>query len=274
MPLPFVEYRDVEISEPLRQGDVLEAVDPEVSKWRRTLFVLTADCDLAHEKNRGRLTCVPLLEQSEYLLELVVPRLQERVRKKAVQELQDLMRSHGVEHVSNDRLVEWIAEESAASIATAIGVPAEGLSRATRLIEAVSLAGGEHSTVREAIEALMNAQMRAKVPPKVHNARRNLIDVLRDAYKNPPGDTLFLSAIARGRHDGYFAYLRQVEQVMQPSVSTAPTRAGVDYRRIARLEDRFTHALVQRFAMVYLSIGLPPEYEEVRDIHAELVGEE
>ncbi len=60
---------------------------------------------------------------------------------------------------------------------------------------------------------------------------------------------------------------------MEPTIALGPARRAMEYRRISRLEDRYTHALVQRFAMVFLSIGLPRDYEEMRDLHAESIEE-
>jgi hypothetical protein len=47
----------------------------------------------------------------------------------------------------------------------------------------------------------------------------------------------------------------------------------VSYRRISHLRDRYIHALVQRFALVFMAIGLPKEYEEIRDLHSDILGE-
>ena len=105
------------------------------------------------------------------------------------------------------------------------------------------------------------------------NAARKVSDRVKLAFAQTPGDALFLSAIAPAHEGGYFAYLRHLEQVWQPDISIGPAVKGAKYRRIARLQDRFTHALVQRFGLVFMSIGLPTEYEEMRTLHAELIGD-
>ncbi|SDM91588.1 hypothetical protein SAMN04488074_12936 [Lentzea albidocapillata subsp. violacea] len=73
MTVSFAEYQDTSVVDPLRQGDVLEAADPAASLWQRHLVVLTADCDLARAKHHGRVTCVPVLTEHEYLLEMQIP---------------------------------------------------------------------------------------------------------------------------------------------------------------------------------------------------------
>jgi hypothetical protein len=67
--------------------------------------------------------------------------------------------------------------------------------------------------------------------------------------------------------------LRHLELLWEPEIAVGPTRVEHRFRRIAHLQDRYTHAMVQRFALVFMSIGLPREYEEVRDLHSELMGE-
>ena len=84
----FVEYCNISGLEPLRQGDVLESVDGKPSMWQRHLLVITADCDFAHSKHQGRVTCIPILTTDEYFLEMAVPRLRNRLVKKPSGDLQ------------------------------------------------------------------------------------------------------------------------------------------------------------------------------------------
>lgn len=121
---------------------------------------------------------------------------------------------------------------------------------------------------------MIDAQLMRPNPPKREAVAKNVAGRLNDAYKNTPGDALFLNAIAPGHDLGYFVYLRHIEQVNEPEITLGPMRRGSSYRRISRLTDRFTHALVQRFAMVFLAIGLPDAYEELRDLHAAVLGEQ
>jgi hypothetical protein len=103
----------------------------------------------------------------------------------------------------------------------------------------------------------------------VANAR----SALSNRFQSTPGDAIFLRSIAPGYDDGYFAYLRHIEQVWEPEIALTPTRNEPAYRRIGALSDRYTHAVVQRFALVFMPIGLPPDYEDSRNNFAKERGE-
>lgn len=269
----FSEYREVSGSEPLRQGDVLEAVDPSASIWKRHLLVITADCDFANSKNQGRVTCVPLLEADDYLRELQIPKIREQAVAKQITALQSALSAAGGPSISPRRLREWAREAAPEVIVQELQLlpPHDG----TALAACTAIRGLDevHDTLHESSQAILAAQLLGVSPRSPENAEKDLVSRLQATYTNPPGDALFLSAIAPSYDNGYFAYLRQIEQVLQPAVSIAPTREPSEYRRLARLQDRFTHAVVQRFAFVFLSIGLPKDYEDLRDLHADVLRE-
>jgi hypothetical protein len=267
-----VEYRNVSVSEPLRQGDVLEAVDATASMWRRHLFVITADCDFAHHKHQGRVTCIPLLTADEYHLEMRFPRLRDNLVKKPLTELQNILKRTEGPNVSEQRLRTWARTADADTIITSLSLESTDAEAARRALECLRMIDSHVDNLDAAASALIEAQMCGPQPPKLENAVRNVVSPLREAYARPPGDAFFLSAFAPEHDVGYFAYLRHLEQVWEPEIATGPAHREVSYRRIARLQDRFIHALILRFAMVFMSIGLPSEYEEMRDLHAELIG--
>lgn len=270
----FAEYREISISEPMRQGDVLEAVDPEASCWQRHLLVITADCDFANNKNHGRVTCVPLLTKAEYHAQFQIPKLRERMVRKPLDELTKIIANSPTPNISEMRLRAWASEQEAAAIVTLLGLDGSSEKLAIQCIDAIRLLDSVAGDLQAGVAALVEAQLRGPNPPKEANARKQVLDPLKSAYAQPPGDALFLSAIGPGMDDGYFVYLRHLEQVWEPSIATGPSRRESTYKRIARLHDRFTHAVAQRFAMVFMSIGLPREYEDLRDLHSEMLGDE
>lgn len=269
----FAEYRDVGGSEPLRQGDVLEAVDATTSKWQRHLIVITADCDFAHQKNHGRVTCIPLLRADEYQLEMQLPRLRDKLAKKPLAELQNILKRTNGPNVSEHRLREWACEVDADTIIRTLRLNEVDAEAARPALKCLRMIGSPAKNLVDAARTLVEAQMCAVQAPTRENAVKAVRAPLRDSYARPPGDAFFLSSFAPTHNLGYFAYLRHLEQVWEPEIATGPARRDVKYRRIARLRDRFILALVQRFAMVFMSIGLPAEYEEMRDLYSELMGD-
>jgi hypothetical protein len=270
---PFREYREVSVTDPLRQGDVLEAVDPSTSKWQRHLIVITADCDFAYAKHQGRVTCVPLLTAHEYLMEMQIPRLREKFTRKLVEVLRKVLPSASATNISDERLRAWPCESETDEIVTSLGLVGRNAEIATAALESIRLICRSAETLDDAVELLVTSQLAAPNPPKRENVVQQITSVLKAPYSQPPGDALFLSAVAPKHDFGYFVYLRHLEQVREPEIAVGPTRSVVTYRRISRLQDRYIHSLVQRFALVFMSIGLPKEYEEMRDLHSEVLGE-
>ncbi|GAA1971849.1 hypothetical protein [Amycolatopsis minnesotensis] len=268
----FPEYQETSITEPLRQGDVLEATAPGASFWERHLLVLTADCDLARGKHRGRVTCVPLLTAPEYLLEMKVPVLRERAQSKFVAELRKVLPPEAP-NISDERLKLWPCEAEPAEIISALGLDGKAAGATKAALESIRLVSNETLSLDEAIDALIESQATAPNAPKRQTIVNKVLDALRSPYSSPPGDALFLSSIAPENTFGYFAYLRHLEQIEESDIAIGPSRTATSYRRIARLRDRYTHALVQQFALVFMSIGLPPAYEEMRALHSEFMGE-
>ncbi|GAA2125052.1 hypothetical protein GCM10009843_22380 [Nocardioides bigeumensis] len=269
----FAEYRPVALSEPLRQGDVLERVAADASPWDRHLLVITADCDLAHDKHQGRVTCVPLLTKDEYLLELQVPKLQEQATAKLLRVLAQALEALGAPAISDARLREWPREQDTEQILLALNVPAEKHDLIGGLLNGVRILGGSAPDLQVATAGLISAQRLLPNPQTEKNLLAQIVSRFQSAFKQPAGDALFLSAIADGHDHGYFAYLRHLEQIWEPQVTLGPSRSEVQYRRISRLRENFTHVIAQRFALVYMSIGLPDSYEEMRNLHAELLGD-
>jgi hypothetical protein len=269
----FTEYKDVTVTDPLRQGDVIEATDSRASKWKRHLLVITADCDFANAKHQGRVTCVPLLSQDEYLMEFQISRVRDRVINKLVSSLHSLLVATDAPTISLGRLRQWPSEQEPAVIVRTLGLRDSHAEEAQKLLAAIRAAAHPATDLDDAVDRLVRAQVDIPNGKKAANAKQGVVDALKSHYTNPPGDALFLSAIAPNLNTGYFVYLRHLEQIRQPDIAIGPSRNVVGYRRLARLQDRFIHAVSQQFALVFMAIGLPHDYEELRNLHSELLGE-
>lgn len=270
----FAEYRTVGITEPLRQGDVLERIADDGTAWNRNLLVITADCDFAHNKHHGRVTCVPLLTKDEYILELQMPKLRNKAITELTTSLQNALSKLGAPHLSLERLTDWPNEQSTEAILASLQISAEHCDAVGRMVDAIRDLGSSQPTVTEASNALVQARLQLSDKKATEqNLRKNIINYLQNVFKSTPGDALFLSAIAVDHEYGYFVYLRHLEQVWEPQITLGPSRKTVEYRRISRLQDSFTHAIAQRFGLVFTAIGLPDEYEEMRNLHSDLIGE-
>lgn len=241
--------------------------------WQRHLLVMTADCDFAYAKHQGRVTCAPLLSAEEYLFEMQIPKIRERLIKQSLKQVRQILAKADVPNISDRRLREWASEEQPSDIVMRLKLEQADAQKTVSALNSIRMMDGLAPNLKEGVDLLVEAQLIGSSPPKRENVIKKVVSDLREPYARPPGDALFLTAIAPGHDTGYFAYLRQIEQVWEPDISLGPSRREVKYRRISRMQDRFTHALVQRFAMVFMSIGLPRQYEELRDLHSEILGE-
>lgn len=261
--MEFAEFAPVAHNAPLAQGDVLESVDPTAPMWTNLLVVITADCDLAHAKHQGRVTCVPLLPASSYLQEFWLPRIAARHSRTWASTVSNAFLLHG-RSLSLDRLQEWIARDGfEAVLAHLPDIPSSEVRQAASALDA---AGKLSKGLDPWIDQLADALVLASPKRKVEVARNGIVKELRQVFTSTPGDAQFLGSVGPGNDEGYFAYLRHIEQVMEPAIALSHTRAtGITHRRIASLQDRYTHALTLRFAQVFLAIGLPDVYEATRD---------
>lgn len=184
---PFREYREVGVADPLRQGDVLEAADPTKTSWQKYLLVITADCDLSYFKHHGCVTCVPLMPAQDYLMEMQVPRIREKLAVKLVGTLRQCLPADRVMYVSDQRLREWPQEAEPDEIITALGVDGRNVDKVRAALESMRLAGQHAVDLNDAVELLIKAQLAAPNPPKRGNAVDQVVSRLKAAYADPPG---------------------------------------------------------------------------------------
>jgi hypothetical protein len=216
---------------------------------------------------------VPLLKADEYLLHFQMPVLKEKyIRGKLLPTLRRAL-ARVAPGVTDERLRAWPHEEDVNTIIQSLDLTGSSAAEAAAAFRAIRGLGVTSDSLDDSVSAIIEAQLGGPSPKTRDNVVRDITASLRAAYTNPPGDAIFLSSIGRHHDDGYFAYLRHLEQIRQEDIATVPTRSEVHYRRISRLQDRYVHATVQQFALVYMSIGLPDEYEEARSFHSDLIGE-
>lgn len=269
----FQEFHIPSSQEPLRQGGVLEATDAGASIWQRRLLVLTADCDFAHGKHQGRVTCVPILDSGDYLLHFQLPAMRTSYARKPLAELQAAVDKAGFKGASRERLIEWVREDSADDIIAGLDKAVSDAISLSNHIDALRILHEPHNSLAEGISAFATAVQKTGLAKSREDALARVRGDLRTRFNALPGDAMFLNAVAPGSSDGYCAYLRHIEQVWESDIAVAPTRSSVTHRRLARLRDRFTDAIAQQFGMVFMSIGLPTAYEHGRRRHAERLGE-
>lgn len=266
----FAEVRELPPGAAIAQGDVLASVAEEPGTYERLLIVVTADCDLAHEKHAGHISCVPVLEARTY----AVHHLLDRDVKKLEDELEtalsgEIRRSQqrdldpGAAPIGRERAIRWALEEGADSVQKTL--PSFRIDRMQPIIEALATLESAPREFDPLIEAIGRgrAALNNGSPPEI--IARHLGN-LRGRLLELPGDAMFLSRIGPDHDRGYVAYLRLLPTVARDhiAVNVPETLQGRAYERIARLRSPYIYGLTQRLAAVFSSIGLPSDYEEAR----------
>jgi hypothetical protein len=208
----FSEYRPVGLSEPLRQGDVLEKVSDDATAWDRHLLVITADCDFAYDKHQGRVTCVPLLTKDEYLIEFFLPKVREQAVTKLTSGLREIFLQAGAPNVSESRMRTWPTEQSNEEILSVMSVSESRRQLATQMLDGIRLLQRVPNSMAQAVDALVTALGSIPNGQAETKIRADISNRIQNTFRQPPGDALFLSTIAERYDDGYFAYLRHLEQ--------------------------------------------------------------
>lgn len=267
---PFREWSAVLASDPIRQGDIVEALDSSVDSWTRRYIVVTADCDLAHDKHGGYLSCVPVVDVDDYIVDLRSHALTRVTTRRLFERIHEALSPSDSSapdgfKVSPRRLEEWLLEEEPHTICDVAGVPEGSRDEIVCSMQALKhLTTTKFSSVGGLVEALGAAKLRTGEGKTAERARASAAKDIANSLQTLPGDAMFLSSIGDGRSTGYVAYLRRVRELHDGSVATSmrglPFHA--EYVRLGRLEPTFIHALTQRLASVFGSIGLPTGYED------------
>jgi len=270
--LPWEEWRPLLAREPIRQGDVLRAVDHTADMWHRWLIVLTADCDLARAKHGGALSCVPVLEYSNYLSTFRLEKMCALVERKLVDRMQELCRSSSAKGdasaiISSARMQSWMQEGESDQISETLGLLDRARDQAVEYVNAFRELGASKNDGLHAFVLAMGhvklvlAEGKSEAKVRIAVARD-----LADHLSALPGDAMFLNSLADDLRSGYVVYLRRVLEVNERTVVTSAHSIPFDaqYLRLGRLNPPYVYALTQQFANVFSAIGLPAAYEGAR----------
>ena len=281
------ELRD--LSEPLRQGDVLVwSENPAQDPWKKLGIVVTADCDLAQSKHRGVLSYCPVLTLNDFLaLHWAVDDLEKqrlRYLEATIGRLSTTLTALDPKRqpiTDQEVLSGWVSRRGAVGILQDVG--AEGTAHEKSLSEVLLCLEGicrarESADIKQQLRALADARLRLKSSPN----DSELLDEQRrvwDNYKQRivgklPGDLFFLSQLGPMHTTGYVVYLRRVIEIDEGEIAVtadqAPRRA---IKRLSRIAAPFRYRITQKLAAVFADIGLPPEYETLSQVTIAAAGQ-
>jgi hypothetical protein len=260
----------------LHQGDIFRWEKPDGTEWTEHGVVITADCDLVHNKMRGRVSYVPILRFETYISRIWgVNYVEKRVAKTLEGAIAAIRRAHQerghARELTESAVRDWIERDQPKEIADLL-LSTEYPPRDRKNFE---------ERIRAAKEAVACQRMLAepdldrtycdrlarefhRFAPDVKGDPLKAIEkALNDHCSSLPGDVFFISCVPGDSSNGYFCLLRHVTQRDLIDISLDPIRRlgpVLPYRRIARLNAPYVYALTQNLARVFADIGLPSHH--------------
>lgn len=280
----FSECDDVNDDSPLVQGDVFEWLERKDDPWLQFGVIVTANCDILHQKHRGILSYVPLLAIEDYLRIFFFPvALRKGVKSIAEQlgrtlladEVADAIRAYQAQNLqdfpeplSDSVALRWALTLTPDSLADELQITDAGpRKKFVTLVEDFHTV--EAAATSEAYAAQWNAlvRLRARQGATIEKAREKIWSDIRASIKDLPGDCLFLGRLGSVAGDGWIAYLRLVREIQHDRVAVRQSdlrRKETAAKRVAHLRSPYIYRLTQQLIDVFAAIGLPSEYEESR----------
>lgn len=274
------EYEDLEDLELPSQGDVIKWVGKEWSKpWRCFGVVVTADCDLAHDKHGGVISYVPALTTDDYIwtgwrLDALGLKL-DGLLDKAAGRIAKWSSNNGQASTpaSASAMRRWIERTGPEGLLDEIGVVDNGQRKdlmniilpAAAVLDCVNCQNPDLERLAAAYGA---------INPKAAQNQFAMADEIQKSWASLPGDVFHLPAMPEGEAapgDGLFLHLRHIRQVNADEVSARPDviRDGLaKAQRIARVSAPYRYAVTQALARVFSDIGLPDAHDERRKVAA------
>jgi hypothetical protein len=267
------EVTDADLCEDrLVQGDILRLKDCDPVDRAEYGIVVTADCDLLHNKVRGIVSYVPLLRLETYVSNVwgpdYVSRRVQKILEGVIGRVRDAHKARETNQTLSEQAIrDWLVRDDAAEIASQLlGADADA-KKQDKLVRVIST--GREALLYERRLSVAETEMNyihrltAAATTLFPDGKGNAKTILSalDGYCNSlPGDVFFVSQLPNEGESGYFALLRHIRQCELEDISLdAAERPGPipPARRIGTLRSPFIYALTKQMTNVFADIGLP-----------------
>jgi hypothetical protein len=284
----------------LRQGDIFAAhpgTENWRDPWRRFGVILTADCDIAQGKSGPNLVYVPIVGLHTYLADVWVPSLASKLHERGLERINKLLSELSGNQTTARHVMNWSDEQIQAVLATPTQ-QTEAPARQKSLAKILEL--------RDAVKGLDDLRV-----PKVPSGVLDLPDFLNRIFPyeelvgncNKPGPEYRRSVLSQtltalgtkdrmdtwpicdlvgldpemreDEHTGFVIDLRRFGTV-PASIIMPEKRSWLRdpnlYLRVCRLRGIYKSDLVQKFANLFVRVGLADaRQDEQRHISDRLV---
>jgi hypothetical protein len=256
---------------PIRQGDVFRWESEHSERpWLQYGVVVTADCDLAKTKTKGRLSYVPALTMEDYIWHFwrepkFAQTQKSHLMKFTTRVNRRLQQDDPQVEISEDAAIAWLQRLGADQFLDEIRITDNGQRANFKKI------ANELTLLSKLLEAaepdliLLKSCYAIKNPKADPDDVKALASEVQSSLSSLPGDVFFLPHVSDRTDEGIFLMLRNITQCEISTIATRPDEikfGNAKARRIGRIAAPFRYAITQNLARVFSDIGLPQAYED------------
>jgi hypothetical protein len=266
------EWIDHEADEPVQQGDLLLSRDPKTGRIKDLCTVITADCDIAHQKFGEQLACLRVVSLQDYMRADWAERKLRRnfdteaERIRAQLDKWNSQRDSNAGPLSSEVVINWVKGCEPDQICQDLKIPepvaAKVRTTLARFRSAVLALVADEATDNLARLVCFRAAMSGQPRDDCRN------DILRQAQNDRLPDDVFLLTSLPQLPDVGPAMVLLRELIGIPSGTICfrsyDATSKDHFLRIGRLNPVIKYAVSQAFGVLYTRIGLPETYESRR----------
>lgn len=272
---PTVEWALPYPGQRLAQGDILRVTNAEDGSPPNLYCVITADCDLANMKHKGRILCLPIFSMHDYVssfpLDQEVSKTRTSLANEIARRMATFRTTNGHAAISEERAPEWVFEKGPLHVLSALGVEpsssdyAEFCELGSLYIEQVE------SSIRIQIDWLQRAMSFLDTSTKSDYGEKTGRGKVSDLVKQTPKDVYLLAEVSPYDREGYVLALRFAEQILDVEVALTPGSTSASYVRISRIVSPYIYSISQQFGVLFTSVGLPDNQHESVKISGDIL---
>jgi hypothetical protein len=241
-PRPRSEWSERIDTEPLQQGDVFAWNGAVDDPWRRFGVIVTADCDMAHNKHRQIISYCPIISVTDFLVMFWIPEDLSRALNKLIVRVCDRLtaqrrmnKPHFDLPVEPDVLNGWLQRRGPDGVADDVGAQPgptrESLINELTLIHSLLIREPIGRNARADLEVLARAKLNqpAPTPADLTSQMRRMWSEYKNRFQSLPGDLFFLNELGADHCGGYLVYLRRVADLGPDAIATRRTQGPSCY---------------------------------------------
>ena len=255
-------YIETSIDEEILQGDIIKHKDLD-----QFGFIITADCDIANNKNMGVFTWLEIITAEDYLEKYWAPsQLQKAIAKITLPLLDELSAAikktnPHLSRLTQESFFEWLRKSSNIDILSTIQqIKPDAAIKIDTKMNILRTALGIGSSENETDRLLKTLTSTGK-------KQKEIQEHLKSAF-NTDGfpDFFFLPELPTSEHYGHVILLRNFRSCNESSLFKSALDARIDgqtnsYYRICRLQDDVRFSVTQKMAFLFTRIGMTNHFE-------------